>query len=139
MITNRTAAAIAAIGLALSLSACSSSGDTASANAAYCEGAAKVQSEVDQLQTLLKGGASAEAVKAQAGMVQSAIEANSVPLSQLTKSVKDEIAAADQAFSDAVQAIPEGTPVAEAAPQYKAAIDAWNASIESTKGEVGCS
>ena len=88
---------------------------------------------------LIKDGSSVELVKAQWGAVQAAIEANSVPLSQLTKSVQEDIAAADDALTQAVAAIPEGTPPAEAAPQYKAAIDAYNTSITAVKAEVGCS
>jgi hypothetical protein len=136
---TRTAAALAGIGLALSLSACSSSGDTSDANAAYCEGAAKVQTEVDTMAGLIQDGSSVDLVKAQWGAVQAAIEANSVPLSQLTKSVQEDIAAADDALTAAVAAIPEGTPPAEAAPQYKAAIDAYNTAITTVKAEVGCS
>jgi hypothetical protein len=136
---TRTTAAVVGIVLALSLSGCSSSGDTAEANAAYCAGAAKVQTEVDKMASLIKDGSSVELVKAQWGAVQAAIEANSVPLSQLTKSVKDDIAAADDALTQAIAAIPEGTPPAEAAPQYKAAIDAYNTSISTVETEVGCS
>ncbi len=136
---TRTTAALAGIALALSLSGCSSSGGTSDANAAYCDGAAKVQTEVDKMAGLIKDGSPAELVKAQWGAVQAAIEANSVPLSQLAKSVQEDIAAADDALTGAVAAIPEGTPPAEAAPQYKAAIDAYNASIATVRTEVGCS
>jgi hypothetical protein len=141
MIVTRTTAGLCAIGLslALTLSACSSSTDTAEANAAYCEGVAKVQTEVESMQALIKSGASPEAVKTQWGAVQAAIEANSVPLSQLDKAVQEDIAAADDALTQAIEAIPEGTPLAEAAPEYQAAIDAFGASMSTVRAEVGCS
>lgn len=141
MIVTRTTAALCGIGLALalSLSACSSSTDTAEANAAYCAGVAKVQTEVDTMAALIKDGSSAEAVKTQWGAVQAAIEANSVPLSQLEKSVQEDMAAADDALTQAIAAIPEGTPLAESAPEYQAAIDAYSASMATIRTEVGCS
>jgi hypothetical protein len=141
MTTTRTKAALAAACLAMALtqSACSSSPDTAEANAAYCEGAEKVQSEVETLATLVKGDGSADMVKTQWGAVQAAIEANSVPLSQLSNAVKDDIAAAEDALTAAIDAIPEGATPAEAAPQYQAAIDAYTASITTVQQEVGCS
>jgi hypothetical protein len=141
MIIRRTTAALAAIGLALSMSltACSSSPDTQEANAAYCEGAAKVQTEVEKLSSLIEAGSPSDVVKTQWNAVQSAVQANSVPLSQLDKAVQDDIAAADDALTQAIEAIPGDATPAEAAPQYKAAIDAYNSSISTIKAEVGCS
>ena len=94
MITSRAAAAIAGIGLALSLSACSSSESVEDTNAAYCEGATAVQTQFEELKSLIESGAPADALKNQRDLVQSAIQANSVPLSQLQDSVKTEIEAA---------------------------------------------
>lgn len=137
MIT-RTAAAVAGLGLALSLSACSSSPDTAESNAAYCEGAANVQTQLDTMSALVEDGSSAELVKAQWNEVEAAIEANSVALSQLDSAVQQDAAAAGDALSEAVAAIPEDTPPAQAAPQYKAAIDAYRESMATIDAEVGC-
>jgi hypothetical protein len=139
VIVTRTTAALAGIALALSLSACSSSTDTAEANAAWCEGAAKVQSEVETMASLIKDGSSADLVKAQWGAVQAAIEANSVPLSQLTNAVQEDISAAYGTFTDAIEAIPSDVPPSEAAPQYEAAIDGWTTDMDDVKAEVGCS
>ena len=139
MNTTRTAAALAGLGLVLSLSACSSS-DTADANAAYCEGASKVESEVaDDGGTSSSSGASADAVKAQWGAVQAAIEANAVPLTQLEDAVQEDVSAAYDTFTTAIEAIPADIPPSEAAPQYTAAIDGFTADIEAVKAEVGCS
>ena len=140
MITLRAAAAtLAGLGLALSLSGCSSSTDTADANAAWCEGAAKVETEVNELTALLENGSSTDLVKQQWNSVQSAIEANSVPLSQLPDAVQDDAAAAYDTLAAAVEAIPSDLPPAEAAPQYQAAIDAFATDMQSVKEEAGCS
>jgi hypothetical protein len=140
MITPRAAVAtVAGLGLALSLSGCSSSTDTADANAAWCEGAAKVETEVDELVALVENGSSADLVKQQWNSVESAIQANSVPLSQLSDSVQDEAAAAYDALAAAVEAIPSDLPPSEAAPQYQAAIEAFATDIQAVKEDVGCS
>jgi hypothetical protein len=139
MTITRAAAALAAIGLTLSLSGCSSSGDLEDANAAYCQGAATVQAEVDKMATLIKGGTSTELVKAQWGAVQAAIEANSVPLSQLSDAAKQDVSTAYDTFTAAIEAIPGDIPASESAPQYQAAIDGLTTDIQGVKAEVGCS
>jgi hypothetical protein len=135
---RRTTAALAGITLALSMSACSSSTDTAEANAAYCEGAAKVQTEVQKMEALIDGGSSADLVKTQWGAVQAAIEANSVPLSQLEDAAQEDIATAYDTFTAAIEAIPSDIAPSEAAPQYAAAIDGLTSDLEGVKAEVGC-
>lgn len=136
---TRIAAAVAGLGLALSMSACSSSStETADANAAYCEGSAEVQSEVDKLEALIDTGAPTEAVKEQRDFVQSAIQANSVPLSQLQSAVQEDVQAANDAFTESVAAIDEDAPLTETAPSYAAAIDSWNESVDAIDAEVGC-
>ncbi len=138
MITSRAVAAFAGIGLALCLSACSSSESVTDTNAAYCEGAATVQSQFQELETLIESGAPTEALKEQRDLVQSAIQANSVPLSQLQDSVKTEIEAANDAFDQAVAAIPDDAAPAEAASSYKAAIDTYVAAVGEVESELGC-
>jgi hypothetical protein len=138
MSITRTTAVLAGICLALSLSACSSSADTEQSNAAYCAGASKVESEVDTMRNLIDSGASADAVKAQWGAVQAAIEANAVPLTQLEDAAQKDIAAAYDSFTAAVEAIPADTPPGEAAPQYKAAIDGFTTDMDAVQSEVGC-
>lgn len=138
-VMRTAAAAVAGLGLALSMSACSSSStDTADANAAYCEGSADVQQEIDKMEALIVSGAPTEEVKEQRDFVQSAIQANSVPLSQLQSALQEDIEAANDAFTTAVDAIPDDAPLTETAPSYAAAIDAWKASIETIDSEVGC-
>lgn len=136
---TRTTAALAGIGLALSLSACSSSPDVSEANAAWCEGAAKVETEIATMESLIESGATSDAVKAQFNAVEAAIQANSVPLSQLEDATQEELGQAYEEFSAAIEAIPADTPPSEAAPEYKAAIDALTADVEAVKAEVGCS
>jgi len=139
MITSRAAAAIAGIGLALSLSACSSSDSVADTNAAYCEGAVTVQSDLEELASLVESGASTDAIKTQRDVVQSAIQANSVPLSQLQDSVQTEVEAANEAFDAAIAAIPDDATPAEAASSYKAAIDTFGAALAKVESDLGCS
>jgi hypothetical protein len=139
MNVTRTTAALAGICLALSLSACTSSADTDEANAAWCEGAAKVESEIATMEGLVASGASADAVKTQWGAVQAAIEANSVPLSQLTNAVQEDLGQAYDTFSAAIEAIPSDTPPSESAPEYQAAIDGLTSDVDAVKAEVGCS
>ena len=136
MITMRTATALAGLGLSLALAGCSSSSDTTDTTAAWCTGAATVQSEVTKLETLVAEGASSELVKTQWNAVESAIQANSVPLSQLEDSTQQEISAAYDALSTAVEAIPSDASPSEAAPQYKAAIDTFNTDMQSIEAEV---
>ena len=138
MITPRAAGALAGFGLALALTGCSST-DTADANAAWCEGAATVQTEVDKMATLIENGSSTDLVKTQWNAVEAAIEANSVALSQLEDSAKQDVSAAYDSFTAAVGAIPSDLPPSEAAAQYKAAVDAFTTDMQSVSAEVGCS
>lgn len=138
MSTTRTAAVLVGIGVVLSLSGCSST-DTAEANAAYCEGSAAVQAEVDAMAALIESGSSVDLVKAQWNQVQAAIEANSVPLSQLSEAAQDDISTAYDTFTSAVEAIPADLPISEAAPQYDAAIEGLSTDIAAVQDEVGCS
>ena len=138
MITPRTAATLAGLGLALALSGCSST-DTSDANAAWCEGAATVQTEVDKLSALVESGSNSDAVKAQWNAVEAAIQANSVPLSQLEDSVQEDISAAYTALTTALEAVPSDLPPSEAAPQYQAAVATFNTDMQAVTAEVGCS
>lgn len=137
MIRTRTAALLAGMSLFLSLSGCSST-DTAEVNAAYCEGSATVQTEVAAMAALIDNGSSGDLVKAQWNKVQAAIEANSVPLSQLTDAAQEDLSAAYDTFAAAVEAIPSELAPSEAAPQYQAAIDGLTTDIEAVQAEIGC-
>ena len=68
---------------------------------------------------LINDGSSVQLVKAQWGAVQAAIEANSVPLSQLSDSAQEDVSAAYYTFTAAIEAIPSDIPPSEAAPQYE--------------------
>ena len=140
MITRRRTAAVAGIGLglALTLAGCTST-DTEEANDAWCTGHAAVESEVEAMEALIQSGSSGEEVRAQWNAVEAAIEANAVPLTQLSESVQEDVGAAYDAFTAAVEAIPEDAAPSEAAPQYSAAIDAFSTDMEAIQSEVGCS
>jgi len=140
MFTKRTAAAVAGIGLALSLSACSSSGDTAETNAAYCGSAANVQTEVAALRTLVTGGdATVDQVQEQRDAIASAVQDAQKQAGSLADSVQADIKAADDTFDAALQAIPGDATLVQAAASYAAAIQAWDASVKAIRAEVGCS
>ena len=140
MFTKRTAAAVAGLGLALSLTACSSSADTAGTNAAYCQGAATVQTEVASLRALITGGdATVDQVQEQRDAIASAVQDAQKQAESLADSVQADIKAADDTFDAALQAIPGDATLPEAATSYAAAIRAWDASVEAIRTEVGCS
>lgn len=140
MFTKRTAAAVAGIGLALSLSACSSSGDTADTNAAYCESAANVQTEVASLKTLVTGGsATVDQVQEQRDVIASAVQDAQKQAESLADSIQADVKAADDTFEAALQAIPGDATLPQAAASYAAAIQAWDASVKAIRTEVGCS
>jgi hypothetical protein len=132
---SRRATALAGLGLALALSGCSSS-DTTDSATAWCTGADAVESELAKMSTLIEEGASSDLVRTQWNAVESAIQANSVPLSQLEDATQQEISAAYDALGAAVEAIPSDASPAEAAPQYKAAIDTFNTDMQSIEAEV---
>lgn len=138
MFTKRTVAAFAGVGLALSLSACSSE-STEEANAAYCSASAETQSEVAALGALVAGDATVDQVQEQKEAIADAVEKSSEAAQDLGDSVKDDISAADDAFNDAVDAIPGDSTVSEAAGAYQAAVQAWDAAVLSIRTEVGCS
>jgi hypothetical protein len=52
--------------------------------------------------------------------------------------VKADIKAADDAFDDAIAAIPGDATLSEAAAAYQAAIDAWDAAVASIRTDAGC-
>lgn len=133
--SSRRATALAGLGLALALSGCSSS-DTTDSATAWCTGADAVESELAKMSTLIEEGASSDLVRTQWNAVESAIQANSVPLSQLEDATQQEISAAYDALGAAVDAIPSDASPAEAAPQYKAAIDTFNTDMQSIEAEV---
>jgi hypothetical protein len=148
MATVRAATAfLAGIGLAISLTACSSAEDDAAANASessdvaaqYCAGAEKVGVELDRLVTLIDEGAPSQALKEQRDFVLSAIQANAVPLSQLPDATKQELDAANTQFADEVQAVPEDATPEDASASFQQAVDTLEASVADAEAELGCS
>ena len=132
-------ATLAGLGLALSLSACSSSDDTAETNTQYCTSSAAAQAEVAELRTLVTGGeATIDDVKAQVGAIGTATATAAEDAADLADAVKADIKAADQAFDDAIKAIPGDATLSEAAAAYQAAMDGWDAAMASIRTEAGC-
>ena len=140
MRTVRTiTATLAGLGLALSLSACSSDDDTAETNAQYCTSSAAAQAEVAELRTLVTGGeATIDDVKAQVESIGTAAATAAEDAADLADAVKADIKAADDAFDEAIAAIPGDATLSEAAGAYQAAMDAWDAAMASIRTEAGC-
>lgn len=135
---KRSVAAVAGVGLALSLAACSSE-STEESNATYCEKQAKAQSEVAALRSLITSGdATVEQVQDQRTAIQDALADAQSAAGDLGDSVRSDIEAADNTFSDSVDAIPGDASLATAATDYAAAIQAWDSSVESIRTEIGC-
>lgn len=135
---TRIAAAVACISLAVSLSACSSTEDAADANEAFCTSVATVQTEVATLKALVATDATVEDVQDQRDAVAKAVADAGDEIEGLADSVKAEVETANEAFADAVDAIPTDVPLSEARAQYNAAVLAWDKAILSIRTEVGC-
>lgn len=145
------AAALAAIGLAVSLTACSSSesdspddGPTSLAPTAeipteYCDGADQVRTELERFSSLVDEGAPDVALKEQRDFVLAAIQANSVALSQLPEETRAELDVANTGFQESVEAVPEDASPEDAAAAYGDAIQALDAAVADAEAEVGCS
>jgi len=124
--------------LALALSGCSSE-STAEANQAYCDAVTSAQSEAAQLRALITGGgATVDEVQEQAAAIRDAASQAGSEAGSLSDSVRADIEAANEAFDEAVEAIPGDATLAQAAVQYRAAVIAWEASVQQIRTEVGC-
>jgi hypothetical protein len=134
-----TALALATLGLAATLTACADSQDTADANAAFCDANAGVQAEVEALRSLVSSGdVSLETFREQVDQITEASAAANNPAEELAESVRADLRAANEAFSDAVEAIPDDAGLAQAVAAYRAAVAEWESSIEAIRSEVGC-
>lgn len=133
------AAALSGLALVLSLSACSSE-DTAESNEAFCSSAEATQAEVDQLETMVSDGTSTrDQIEIQYGSVTASAKNMLLDAADLAESVQTDLKAADEAFGDAIAAIPDDATLSEAATAYTAAIQDWKAAANSIQSEVGCS
>jgi hypothetical protein len=134
--------ALAGIGLALSVSACTSTTttDVAAANEAYCASSQEVLSELSTLKDLVANGDSTRnEISDQGQVVVDAAVAAYRDSNTLSESVRADIQAADKAFRDAIRAIPSTTSTAsEAAQAYKAAMDTYNTSIDAVRASQDC-
>ncbi len=141
---TKAAAAVAGIGLALSMSACSTSSEaaeeTAADNAAYCQASATAQFEAAALKALVTNGdATLDQIQEQKDTLVDAVGSAQEAAADLADSVRNQIEIADEAFDDAVGAIPGDATLSEAVPAYRSALDAWDTAMLSIRTEVGCS
>ncbi len=137
--TRTFVAALSGLALALSVSACSSE-STADSSEEYCSSVAATQAEVDQLETMISDGTSTrDQIEIQFDSVTASAKNTLLAGSDLAESIQSDIKAADQAFADAIAAIPDTATLAEVASAYGAAIQAWDTAAASIRSEVGCS
>ncbi len=143
MNTRSMSAALVGLGLALSLSACSSASDaaeeTAQDNAVYCQSAAEAQAEIAALESLIASDATLDQVRDQRDKAVAALKTARDDADDLAESVRNQIDIADEAFDDAMATIPGDATVSQAAAAYNEAIKAWNAALLGIRSDVGCS
>jgi hypothetical protein len=139
-ISKRTLlASAAAAGLVVSLGACSSD-STADKSQEFCTSAANLATQVNSLETMVKGGtATVDQIQDQKDKVKDAGEQAADDAKDLADSVKGNIGDADDAFQESVDDIPTDQTLKEAAPAYASAISAYNTALDSIKSEAGCS
>ena len=112
---------------------------TADANAAYCASSAAVQSEVAKLKAMATSSTvTLNDLSAQRNEVAKANAAAAKDADKVGDEVKKEIAAADNAFDQAIKAIPGSATVSEASAAYQAAIKDWDQAMLSIRTKVGC-
>lgn len=139
---RRVTVALGSICLALSASACTSTStvDATAANEAYCTSSKAVLSELSTMTDMVDSGdATRNEISAQGQVVVEAAATAYRDSNNLSESVRADIQAADRAFRDAILAIPSTTSTAsEAAQAYKAAMDAYNTSIDAVRVSQSC-
>lgn len=169
MITLRaTARLTAAPGLALSLSACSSTSDTATessapasptssatssaasptssatssvgaASEAFCTSSAALKTELGDLRTLVTGGGvTAEELQAQRAELATAGDQTRTDAQALDTAVRAEVLAAQEAFQTAIFAIPADATGVPEAAAYVAAAAAFGTALDGIDDQVGC-
>jgi len=128
---------LAGLGLAMSMTACAPA--TADANAAYCASSAAVQSEVAKLKAMATSSTvTLNDLSAQRNEVAKANAAAAKDAEKVGDEVKKEIASADNAFDQAIKAIPGSATVSEASAAYQTAIKDWDQAMLSIRTKVGC-
>jgi hypothetical protein len=159
---RKTAGVAAALALALSLSACSSSSETAAetpaasapaasapasptssvgaANEAFCTSSAALKAELENLKTLVKGGSvTVEALQAQKDALKAAGEQAKTDAQSLDAAVQAGVTGAQAAFQTAIDAIPADQTGLKEVAAYTAAAVVFAKAVDAIDNEVGCS
>ncbi len=159
---RKTAGVAAALALALSLSACSSSSDTAAetpaasapaasapasptssvgaANEAFCTSSAALKTEIENLRTLVTGGSvTVEALQAQRDAIKAAGEQAKTDAQTLDAAVQAGVTGAQAAFQTAIDAIPADQTGLKEVAAYTAAAVVFAKAVDAIDNEVGCS
>jgi len=125
------------LGLAMSMTACAPA--TADANAAYCTSSAAAQAEVAELKTMVSAKtATLDEISEQREEVSRAVASADRDAEKVGDEIRKEIIAADNAFDQAMRAIPGDATVEEASAAYQAAINEWDQAMLSIRAKVGC-
>ena len=140
---RRVTIALAGLGLVLTASACGSTAitdATPSAEAAYCTSSEAVLSELGALKDMVASGDSTRnEISDQGQVVVDAAVTAYKDSNDLSEAVRADIQAADEAFREAIRAIPSSTStVSEATQAYQAAMDAYNISMDAARASLGC-
>jgi hypothetical protein len=162
MITVRkTAGLAAALALALTLSGCSSSSDTAAetpaasapaasapaatssvgaASEAFCTSSAALKTELENLRTLVKSGSvTVDALQSEKDALKAAGEQAKTDAQALDKAIQAEVTAAQTAFQSAIDAIPADQTGLKEVAAYTAAAVVFAKALDLIDNEVGCS
>jgi hypothetical protein len=140
---RRVTTALVGVGLALSLTACSSNAtsttDATAANEAYCTSSQAVLSELSTLKDMVTSGDSTRnEISDQGTAVVDATTSAYRASDNLGESVRADIQAADKTFREAIRAIPASATAAEATQAYMDAMDAYNTSIDAVRTSLDC-
>jgi hypothetical protein len=154
---RKTAGLVGALVLAVSLSACSSSSDTATepsgpaspsttatssvgaASEAFCTSSAALKAELGNLQTLVKGGSvTTDALQAEKDALTTAGDQVKTDAQSLDKAVQAEVTAAQTAFQAAIDAIPADQTGLKEIAAYTAAAVVFGKSLDAIDNQVGC-
>ena len=162
MITVRKSAGLAAaLALALSLSACSSSSDTAAetpaasapaasapaatssvgaASEAFCTSSAALKTELENLKSLVTGGSvTVDALKSEKDALKAAGAQAKTDALALDTAIQAEVTAAQTAFQTAIDAIPADQTGLKEVAAYTAAAVVFAKALDVINTEVGCS
>jgi len=131
-------AVAAAVVLAMPLAACSSSDSTPEANEAYCGTLDALSAEIAELTSLAQGNATVAELQAQRIAISQSAEDVAAAADDVDEAIAAEMSGAEEAFEDAIDAIPSDATLEEAASAYTAAAQDYNDALRTEFQQLGC-